>query len=178
MGKNRILDPSNNSKIRILVLYIKKIKIFGIIGLFIFLIISLGCLPKIIISRDPLTPEEHLNLGVAYERKGELDIAIREYELAAKKLPLAYLYLGNAFFLKNELEIAKRYYKEAIKKDPTNADAYNNLAWLYYIKKENLDDAEILIQIAIRLNPQKESIYKDTLEKIQELKKIQSNYNF
>jgi len=121
--------------------------------------------------QDPLTPEEHLNLGVAYEKKGELDLAIREYESAAKRLPMANFYLGNAYFLKNEFEIASDYYKKAIDKDSQNADAYNNLAWLYYIKRENLDEAEILVLRALELNPQKETIYRDTLDKIRELKK-------
>lgn len=160
MEKNKFLVPSNYSKI-----------IWISVSL-LLMIISLGCAaPKIIFTRDPLTPEEHLNLGVSYERENKLDMAIREYELASKKLPLAYLYLGNAYFLKNELEMAQKYYKEAIKRDPSNADAYNNLAWLYYIKRENLDEAEGLAQTAIKLNPKKESIYKDTLEKIQKLKK-------
>ena len=132
-----------------------------------------GCsLPRIIILKDPLTPEEHLNLGVAYEKRGELDHAIAEYRLAAKKLPLAYLHIGNAYFQKNEWTEAERYYKKAIHKDPKNADAHNNLAWLYYMKHENLDVAENLALKAIELNPSKESIYKDTLERIRELKKL------
>lgn len=175
MEKNRLLDPFNYSKIRILGLPKKRGNFLGFFLPFLLILSLSGCsISKTIISRDPLTPEEHLNLGVAYERKGELDLAIREYKLASKKLPLAYFYLGNAYFLKNELEIAKDYYKEAIKKDPSNADAYNNLAWLYYIKKENLDEAEILAQTAIKLNPKKENIFRDTLEKIQEFKKTQN----
>ena len=141
------------------------------LSLMIFLV---GCsLPRIIIQKDPLTPEEHLNLGVAYEKKGELDHAIAEYRLAAKKLPLAYLHIGNAYFQKNEWVEAERCYKKAIEKDPKNADAHNNLAWLYYIKHENLDLAEDLVLEAIELNPSKGDIYKDTLEKIRELKELQ-----
>ncbi len=121
--------------------------------------------------KDPLTPEEHLNLGVAYEQKGEYDNAIAEYRLAAKKLPIAYLYLGNAHFQKNELVEAEEYYKKAIKRDPKNADAYNNLAWLYYTKREKLDEAENLALRAIELNPSKENTYRDTLEKIGETKR-------
>lgn len=130
-------------------------------------------LPKIIIKKDPLTPEEHLNLGVAYEKKGELDHAIAEYRLAAKKLPLAYLYLCNAYFQKNEWVEAEKCYKKVVEKDPKNADAHNNLAWLYYIKHENLDLAEALVLEAIELNPSKGDVYKDTLEKIRELKELQ-----
>ncbi|MDI7261639.1 MAG: tetratricopeptide repeat protein [Thermodesulfobacteriota bacterium] len=122
--------------------------------------------------KDSLTPEEHLNLGVAYERNSELDPAIKEYKLASRKLPIAYLFLGNAHFQKNEFPKAKTYYKKAIRKEPKNADAYNNLAWLYYTKRENLEEAETLAIKAIELNPAKENIYRDTLEKIRELKKL------
>ena len=122
--------------------------------------------------KDPLTPEEHLNLGVAYERNGELDHAIREYKLASKKIPVAYLHLGNSHFQKNELEKAEACYKKTIKKEPQNADAYNNLAWLYYTKRDKLDEGERLALKAIELNPSKEPIYRDTLEKIRELRRL------
>jgi len=45
------------------------------------------------------------------------------------------------------------------------------LAWLYYTKKENLEEAERLVLKAMDLNPSEGNIYKDTLEKIEELKK-------
>ncbi len=139
-----------------------------------FLLFFFGCASfKIVVLKDPLTPEEHLNLGVAYERKGELDHAIKEYLMASKKLPIAYLYLGNAHFQKNEFSKAEKYYKKAIRREPKHADAYNNLAWLYYTKGQRLDEGEQLTLKALELNPAKEEIYKDTLEKIRELKKLQ-----
>lgn len=127
-------------------------------------------MPRIIVLDDPLTPEEHINLGVSYERKGELDNALKEYKKELKKLPVAYLYIGNIYFKKNEFDEAESYYKKAIENDPRNADAYNNLAWLYYTKKENIDEAESLALKAIEINPAKKDIYKDTIEKIRELK--------
>ncbi|MEI9477528.1 MAG: tetratricopeptide repeat protein [Deltaproteobacteria bacterium] len=135
-----------------------------------FLLVLLsGCtLPRIIIVKDPLTPEEHLNLGVAYEKSGEFDNAIKEYKLAAKKRPIAYLHLGNAHFQKDEWAVAEYYYKMAIEKEPRSADAYNNLAWLYYTQGENLDHAERLAIQAIDLNPSKGTIYRDTLDKIRQ----------
>ena len=130
-----------------------------------------GCtLPKIMVLKDPLTPEEHLDLGVAYEKKGELDGAIKEYNLAAKKIPLANLFLGNVYFQKGDLGLAETYYRRAIQKEPGHADAYNNLAWLYYTKKEKLEEAEKLSLKAMELNPEKNPIYRDTLEKIRKLR--------
>src|SRR4030066_1392285 len=96
---------------------------FVLFYFYVATLLSACSFPKIIIIKDPLTPEEHINLGVAYEKKGELDQEIKEYRLAAKKLPIAYLYLGNAHFQKNELVEAEEYYKKAIKRDPKNADA-------------------------------------------------------
>ena len=147
------------------------------VKVFLFLISALPILvlscsfPKISILKDPLTPEEHLNLGVTYEKQGRLDQAIREYQLAAKKLPIAFFYLGNAYFLKNDWDQAEIYFKKAIKKDANNAAAHNNLAWLYYQKGKNLEQAEALAQKALELDPSNRSVYGDTLEKIKEKKR-------
>ncbi len=131
-----------------------------------------GCsFPRVIILKDPLSPEEHLNLGVTYEQQGDFDNAIKEYNLAAKKLPGALLYLGNVYFQKKEWKKAEDYYRLAVEKEPDNADAHNNLAWLYYTRREKLDEAETLALKALRLNPGKGDIYRDTLEKIREAKK-------
>jgi tetratricopeptide (TPR) repeat protein len=133
-------------------------------------LICAGCaLPRFTILTDPLSPEEHLELGIAYEKRGEFDNAIQEYTAAAKKYPLALFYLGNAHFQKNEWDVAEKYYKRAIKKDAHNADAYNNLAWLYYVQGKNLDEAESLVLRAMELNPSQSETYKDTLERIREL---------
>ena len=160
-GKKSILDNLSVAAYRC-VIYL----IFSISCLFF-----LGCaLPRIVILDDPLTPEEHLNLGVSYENKGELDNALKEYETASKKLPAAYLYIGNIYYVKGEFDKAEGYYKEAIRKDPKNSDACNNLAWLYYLERKDLGEAEKLASRAVDLNPGKE-IYRDTLEQIKKLRK-------
>ena len=126
-----------------------------------------GCgLPRIIVLSDPLTPEEHLNLGVTYEKNNELDAALKEYRSAAEHLPIGYLYMGNVYFVKGETDNAEKYYRKAIDADAGNADARNNLAWLYYTSNMNLEEAELLVREAIRLNPAKADIYRDTLDKI------------
>ncbi len=152
MGKNRILDAC-----------------YKAIGL-IMLAMTLSCsLPKIIVLQDPLTPEEHINLGVSYENKGELDAALKEYE-ASKKLPIAYRYIGNIYFQKNDFKNAEKNFKKAIKKieDPI---AYNNIAWLYYTMNKNLEEAERLARKAVELSPQSQD-FADTLNKIIEKRKV------
>ena len=126
-------------------------------------------LPRIIVLDDPLSPEEHLNLGVAYEKKTEFVPAIEEYKKASKKIPRAYVYMGNVYFQLGELDKAERSYKTGIEKDPSLADAYNNLAWFYYTKKENLTEAEELASKAVEIDPKNET-YRDTLARIRELK--------
>lgn len=137
-------------------------------SLFLLILAFFGCsIPQIIVLEDPLTPEEHLNLGVAYEQKGEYDLAIREYESASKQISVAYFYLGNAYFLKSEYDKAEASYRKAIRKDPGLADAYNNLAWLLYSRQKNLDEARSLALKAIVLNPEGKATYLDTLKKIE-----------
>ena len=128
-------------------------------------------LPRIIILHDPLTPEEHLNLGVAYEKKGEFGQAMKQYKTASKKLPSAYAYMGNVCFEEKDFKCAEKYYKKAIDKDPKNPDTYNNLAWLYYTEKEKMDEALKLARTAAGLkasDPAKEAAYKDTLNQIRQ----------
>ncbi len=164
MEKDKILDSAYQKKVKSLELRVKSFKI--VFFLIAFSLLTSCSLPRIIILDDPLSPEEHINLGVAYEKQGEIDNALKEYRLASKKLPLAYLYMGNVYFQKNDFDKAESAYRKAIEKDSQNADAHNNLAWLYYTKKENLNEAEELALKAIELNPSKKEIYQDTLNKI------------
>ena len=128
-------------------------------------------LPRILILHDPLTPEEHINLGVAYEKQGDLDGALKEYKAAAEGAPVAYLYMGNVYFQKGDFDQAERYYKRAIKK--TGAPrAYNNLAWLYYTKGTNLQEAEGLAREALERAPDAED-FKDTLKRILERRALE-----
>ena len=136
--------------------------------LFFFLLTTASCaFPKIIVLQDPLSPEEHINLGLTYEKKGETEGAIEEYKKAAKNLPTAYLYLGNIYYGKGEYSVAEGYYRKVIKKKPDLADAYNNLAWMFYRSGTNLKEAETLSQKALELDPSNDN-YKDTFKAIGE----------
>ena len=39
-------------------------------------------LPQVHVLHDPLTPEEHVTLGLTYEVQGHRDLATREYRTA------------------------------------------------------------------------------------------------
>jgi tetratricopeptide (TPR) repeat protein len=134
---------------------------------FVLLALASCAIPKIIILHDPLSPEERINLGLAYEKKGETRRAIAEYEKASKELPEAYLYLGNICFSKGAYAESEKYYREAIKKKPNLADAYNNLAWLLHIRGMDSGEALALARKAVELKPLDEQ-YADTLHQIEE----------
>ncbi len=83
------------------------------------LLVAGGCsrIPRIIVLEDPLTAPEHVELGVAYERKGELDLAQREYERALRKDAKFYrarVNLGNIFLAKKEYGKARKEYLLAL----------------------------------------------------------------
>lgn len=142
----------------------------------ILFIMSACSLPRIIVLKDPLTPEEHLKLGTAYEQNKEYALAIREYEAAAKKLDRAKLYLANARFLNNEPDKAETLYRSLIQDNPKCADAYNNLAWLLYTQKRNLTEARDLVKTALSISPEGKQNYADTLNRIElELKKTEQH---
>lgn len=140
---------------------------FHLILFFFFLTTASCAIPRIIVLHDPLSPEEHINLGLTYEKRGETEEAVEEYKKAAKDLPTAYLYLGNIYYEKGEYSVAERYYRKVIKKKPDLADAYNNLAWMFYCSGTNLKEAEALSQKALELDPSNDN-YKDTFKAIGE----------
>ena len=110
------------------------------------LLLAGGCsrLPKIIVLEDPLTAAEHVELGVAYERKGELDLARREYERALRKDGKFYqarVNLGNIFLAKKEYGKAREEYLLALELRPGDAEATNNLSWAAIFSGEGIDEA-------------------------------------
>ncbi|MBA7544671.1 hypothetical protein ES705_37032 [subsurface metagenome] len=90
-----------------------------------------------------------------------------------ESLDLARFYFDSANQdLEKELfEKAAAKYKKAVKLNPQFADAYNNLAWVYFKQKKNLAEAVNLVQKALELNPAHKTYYLDTLRQI---KKIQN----
>lgn len=136
----------------------------------IFLINSCGI--SAIPSNTLLTPQEHINLGVTYEHFHDLDGALKEYKAASREIPIAYLYLGNVYFQKGQFNEAENAYRKAI--DATNdPHACNNLAWLYYTRDVNLDEAEKLAMAAVGADPENEE-FGDTLTRIRERRTIET----
>ena len=117
-----------------------------VLPLLVAFLLAGGCsrIPRIIVLSDPLTAAEHVELGVAYERKGELDLARREYERALQKDRKSYrarLNLGNIFLTKKEYGKAREEYLLALELRPGDADATNNLSWAAIFSGEEIDEA-------------------------------------
>lgn len=131
--------------------------------------VILSCtLPQVVVVDDPLTGREHLDLGLAYEQDAKLDLAEIHYLKARKKGEAATgLYLGNIYFSAGSFSKAERFYREAIRLIPDDPRAYNNLAWMLYLRKERLHEAEGLARKGLELAPfNQKAAYRDTLEKV------------
>jgi Tfp pilus assembly protein PilF len=120
----------------------------------LLLLVAGGCsrIPKIIVLSDPLNAAEHVELGVAYERKGELDLARREYERAIrkdKKFYRARVNLGNIFLAKKEYGKAREEYLLALKLRPGDAEATNNLSWAAIFSGEGIDEALVRMESVV-----------------------------
>jgi len=118
----------------------------AVLPLLVAFLLAGGCsrLPKVIVLEDPLTAAEHVELGVAYERKGELDLARKEYERALlkdKKLYRAHLNLGNIFLTQKEYGKAREEYLRALELRPGDAEASNNLSWAAIFSGKGIDEA-------------------------------------
>ncbi len=97
----------------------------------------------------------HVNLGIAYASKGQLDLAIEEYETALRLKPdssKAHLNLGIAYISKGQLDLAIEEYKTALRLKPDSIKAHLNLG-VAYISKGQLDLAIEEYKTALRLKP-------------------------
>jgi Tfp pilus assembly protein PilF len=132
------------------------------------LLLAGGCsrIPRIIVLEDPLTAEEHVELGVAYERKGELDLAQREYERALlkdRKFYRARVNLGNIFLAKKEYGKARDEYLLALELRPGDAEATNNLSWAAIFSGEGIDEALARMESVVSGPGGRQPTYLDTL---------------
>lgn len=141
---------------------------FIIASLLLAFLSAAGCgrVPKIIVLEDPLTAAEHVELGVAYERKGEIDLARREYEAALRKDRKAFqarFNLGNVFLAKKEYEKARAEYLLALEIRPGDPEAANNLAWCAILSGEGIDEALARMEGAVSGPGGRRPAFLDTL---------------
>lgn len=93
--------------------------------------IKLTELPKVVVFSDPLSADEHAQLGAIYEKEGQYGRAVKEYRAALKQDPknlAALTGLGNIALAQGQPRLAIRYYQQALKVAPDNVVVLNNLA--------------------------------------------------
>ena len=129
-----------------------------------------GCatpkMPKILDTGDPLTAGQHNDLGVAYEKKGDLDAARKEFEKAIQKnrdWVIPYLNLGHLYYIQGNLDQAEAALRQGIRIKGDHPDLLNNLAWVL-MEKGQFKEALTLVGKAIAVEDKEE--YRDTREEI------------
>jgi Flp pilus assembly protein TadD len=130
------------------------------------LALSCGC-GHLVVLHDPLTANEHNDLGVAYESRGELDHAAKEYKHALKldpKLSRTRVNLGNVEAARGRWSKAEHCYRAALVDSATDADAMNNLAIALLRQGRNAAEARSLAERAVAIGGARDSIYRATLE--------------
>jgi tetratricopeptide (TPR) repeat protein len=125
-----------------------------------------GHVPKIVVLEDPLSADEHVALGVAYEEKGELALAAREYERALKKDGSSFharVNLGNVRLAEKRFPDAREEYLKALDLRPGEPGATNNLAWTAILSGIGLEDALGRMERVLSVPAHRSSPLLDTL---------------
>lgn len=118
---------------------------------------------------DPLSLEEHLTLGAAYEAQNMRSRAGKEYGAALRldqKSIAALIALGNLAFQDMNLVEAEIYYRKALKLEPKHVGANNNLATVFLLRGTRLKLAEHLAKTALEASGPYRSYVLDTLANV------------
>ncbi len=141
-------------------------KFLVFIALPLFLLVGCGYFPRLVLMQDPLTAEEHNNLGVAYESEGKYKLALSEYKKAHDKdqnLIIPIVNMANVYFKLEEYKKAEKYYLKALKEDEMNLEAANNLASLYIERNQSYDEGLKYLNKAISSRDETPAYVLDTL---------------
>lgn len=132
-----------------------------------------GC-AHLVVAHDPLTAEQHNDLGVAFESAGDLELAAREYRRALSLDPglsRARVNLGNVEAARGRWSSAEACYRQALRDTPTDPDAMNNLAVALLRGGLRLDEARRLAEHAVTIGGPRAGVYRATLDEILEARR-------
>lgn len=124
-----------------------------------------GSLPRVVVLNDPLSAEEHIRLGYAYEQSGDLEGARREYLAALEndpRHPGALFNLGNIYAEEGRYKKSEGAYRRLLRMDPWHPGANNNLASIYIHQGKKLTAAESMIEKAMAADPGRLAYYLDS----------------
>lgn len=132
--------------------------------------LALASCSHIVVLHDPLSADEHTDLGAAYEARGKFDLAAREYHRALKLDPAhhhARFNLGNVEAARGRWPAAEKCYRRALRDSSDDADAMNNLAIALLRQGRKLDEARTLAARAAASGGARDSLYRATLTEIE-----------
>jgi Flp pilus assembly protein TadD len=124
-----------------------------------------GC-SHLVVLHDPLTANEHNDLGVAYESSGQPELAAREYRRSLRADPhqaRTRVNLGNIEAGRGRWRAAERCYRRALRDSVTDVDAMNNLAVALLQQRRRLEEARALAERAVAAGGERDSLYRATL---------------
>jgi tetratricopeptide (TPR) repeat protein len=107
------------------------------------------------VRKSPHKSRPYNNRGLAYQDKGDLDLALSDYNKAIQinpNLAETYSNRGNIYQDKGDLDLALSDYNKAIQINPNLAEAYNNRALTYQCKSE-FDQAIAGYNKTLEINP-------------------------
>jgi tetratricopeptide (TPR) repeat protein len=99
--------------------------------------------------------QAHFGLGNVYLKKGQLDLALAEYDSTLTLNPTwsrAHLNRGMVFFGKEDYGEAEKEFLAELELNPNEEQAYNNLSAIY-LKREEYDKSEQMARKAVELKP-------------------------
>ena len=131
----------------------------------LLLLEACGAFPRLVVLKDPLSPEEHTALGAAYEAQGKAELARAEYEaaLTAGESAGPLLGLGNLAVAEGRPDQAEAYFRRALRHEPESALLRNNLAWALLMQGKGPEEAEVLAREALAREPRLAPYVRDTL---------------
>ena len=120
------------------------------------------------VLKDPKNADYYLNLGNAYRKAtpGEAGDAYKNYKKALEINPnfaYAYLRLAKIFETQQNWDLVLQNLNDAIQKDPGFSLAYYELFYYYWFKKEDYDQAEVILNKFIASRPNENHVEDDYL---------------
>lgn len=128
-------------------------------------VLGAGCAP-LARPADPLSAQEHNDLGVAYYARGQHALAAREFRRALALRPTftrALVNLGDARLATGDVDGAIEAYEGARAASPEDPAIANNLAWALLQHERRWPEAEPVIRDALARRPEPRGYYLDTL---------------